>query len=329
MSNSEPRRLVTVSQLKTFRACPRLNLYQYVEGFRPVAEEAAPRFGQVMHHALEAWWLAPVNRLEHALAAIAAEPELDAYERIRAEIVMRGYDARWGAEPITVLAVEQEFEAAIVNPSTGKESRTFVQGGKIDAVARLADGRTVIVEHKTSSEDISPGSEYWRRLSIDAQVSTYYAGARSLGYDVEGCLYDVIGRPAHRPLAATPVESRKYTKEGRLYANQRDRDETPEEFGLRLAEAIAENPERYYARGPVVRLAEDEIEAAADTWQTTRALREAELADRWPRNPDACSRYGRTCAFFDVCTRSASLEDGTRFRKAERPHEELAARGAA
>jgi hypothetical protein len=47
---------------------------------------------------------------------------------------------------------------------------------------------------------------------MDGQVSTYFDGAASLGLDVAGCIYDVIGKPGIRPLQATPVEARKYTK---------------------------------------------------------------------------------------------------------------------
>src|SRR3990167_5857191 len=133
---------------------------------------------------------------------------LDSFELGRARALLCGYDARWLDEAIETLAVEREFTVPLINPPTGAPSRTFVLSGKIDAIARFADGRTVIVEHKTSSEDISPGSEYWRRLTLDTQISAYYLGARSLGFEVDGCLYDVLGKPALRPLKATPPEAR-------------------------------------------------------------------------------------------------------------------------
>jgi hypothetical protein len=39
----------------------------------------------------------------------------------------------------------------------------------------------LVVEHKTSSEDVTPGSFYWSRLRMDGQVSVYFDGARALG----------------------------------------------------------------------------------------------------------------------------------------------------
>jgi hypothetical protein len=204
-----------------------------------------------------------------------------------------------------------------VNPDTGKDSRTYALGGTIGAIARLDDGLLYVVEHKTTSESIDDGSEYWQRLRLDSQVSDYFVGARSLGYDVAGCYYDVIAKPRLSPLEATPPEKRQYTKkDGRLYAGQREADETPYEYRARLDASIAENAERYFARAIVARVEDEEIEAALDTWNTARDIREADLALRHPRNPDACKVWGQMCEFFAVCTREVDVNDATLFRTA-------------
>lgn len=322
--------LLTNSRMKTARACLRLDKLTYVDGYRAIKEFAALRFGSLFHSGLEAWWIATMEglagdeRLTRALAALAGES--DPFDMMRADALLRGYDARWGAENYTVLAVEHAFEVDLVNPDTGAASRTFRLAGKVDAIVRDEAGRTLLVEHKTSSEQIGPGSEYWRRLQIDSQISTYYAGANAIGHDVEGCLYDVIAKPGIRPLKATPIESRKYVaKTGLLYANQREADETPAEFHARLLADIASDPNGYFQRGVVVRLAGEIAEAAADAWMTAQIIRDAARTGRAPRNPDACSRYGRTCQFFDVCTGTASLDDAAQFVKLTAVHPELAA----
>lgn len=323
--------LLTNSRLKASRACQRLHEYEYVLWWRLAVEPETLRFGSLFHDGQEAWWgwtpEAPVGRLAAAFEAVSGEA--DPFDRVRAEELLRGYDARWGAEPYEVLAVEREFRAPLRNPETGAVSRTWTLGGKLDVVVRdLRTGRVLLVEHKTSSEDITPGSEYWRRLRMDGQVSVYYVGAAALGFDVEGCLYDVIGKPTIRPLKATPVEERKYTKPtkaepvSRLYANQREADETPEEFRARLVGDIAANPAAYFQRGEVVRLESEMTDALHDVWQLGRQIRESELAHRAPRNPDACVRFGRTCPFFGVCTGEESLEDNPRFTRST-PHPEL------
>lgn len=107
---------------------------------------------------------------------------------------------------------------------------------------------------------------------------------------------------------------------GRLYANMRDVDETPDEYYLRLLADIKDRPEFYYARGDVVRLEQDEIDHSHDLWHTARIMREMQLAGRAPRHLGSCKRYGRFCNYFPVCSRLVSIET---FPVAEEKHEEL------
>ena len=179
-----------------------------------------------------------------------------------------------------------------------------------------ADVARVVVEHKTTSADITPGSPYWRRLTLDAQVSLYLGGAGSL-------LYDVIRKPTLRPLRATPPEARRYTKAGKLYAAQREHDETPDAYEARLLADIAQHPDAYYQRGTVVRTEEEAREAGRDVWMTARMIRESRYLDAWPRNPSACDAYGRTCDYWPVCSGTASIDDDVLYRDAGAQHEEL------
>lgn len=239
----------------------------------------------------------------------------DPFDLARAEAMLMGYDARWAAEMAEweVVFVEAEFRAPLVNPETGAPSRTWQRGGKIDAgrVHRVR-GEKQIVEHKHSTEDIGPGSVYWRRLQMDGQVSGYFVGADALGFKAEACLYDVLGKPKLRPY-----------EPGR----KRLEPEKPEAFRERCIEAIAAAPSTYYQRGEVVRLEAEAAEALFDDWQTAAQMREAQRAGRFPRNPDACFKWNRACAFFDVCTGQASIDDPIRFQRSEHVHPELEARG--
>ncbi len=315
--------VLTNSRLKAVRACQRYHHLRYNLGYAPVEDAEALRFGTLIHKGLEAWFLAEHGaRLTPALEAISAA-EADPFDLAKATVLLCGYDQRWGAEEFETVAVEVMFSSLLVNPETGGFSKTFRLEGKIDALIRQG-GRLLLVEHKTASEDIGVGSDYWKRLRLDGQVSTYFDGAEALGYEPDSCLYDVIRKPALRPLTATPVESRRYTKDGRLYANQRDQDETPAEYQARLVEAVAEDPDRFYQRGEVTRLEAELAEARWDRWQLARQIREGQLRERFPRNPDACVRFG-TCAFFPYCSGEASLDDPTRYRRLEDVNPELAA----
>ncbi len=318
--------LLTDSRLRAFRRCPREEQIKYQLGYRARSEDEALRFGSLMHLALEAWWRASDDRLEAALAQIVSD---DPFETAKADALMRGYHARWCDERYETIAVEHPFRLPLINPATGAVSRTWDLAGKVDALARAADGRAYVVEHKTTSQDCGPGSAYLARLRLDSQVSMYLRAARELGHDPAGVLYDVIKKPGLRPLKATPVESRKYTKQGALYANQRDTDETPDEYHARLVESIAENPEKYYQRATVVRLAAEVEEYERELWQYGITMRDFQREGIAPRNTDGCERYGRTCSFADVCAGSASLEDADRFEKVKDVHPELAVEDAA
>jgi len=276
--------------------------------------------------------LIPTEALEAALQAMQGES--DPYERIKAEELLRGYHCRWGAQELRVLAVEVQFSTPLVNPETGAASRTFVSGGKIDAMAQEGDD-DVIVEHKSSSADLAMGSVYWRGLRMNTQISTYMRGARALGYEPRKVLYDVIGKVGLRPLDATPTAARKYTvakpatktrpeEPSRLYAGQRDTAESLDEYRMRVREHIVENVNDYYVRADVVRTEEDELDSAADDWQTARNIAEAGRLGRYPRNPDSCLKYGTTCEYLDVCTRQVAIDDPVHFRKTAGKHDELA-----
>jgi hypothetical protein len=329
--------LVTASRLRAFRSCARLHHYKYDLCVTALSERGAARFGTLAHSALEQWFLSflaggghggrggdPLGAaLEAVHASAEGDEESDPFEVERAAALLQGYHHRWLAEPLEVLAVEAEFRAPLINPDTGARSRTYDLAGKIDVIVRDQKGRDWIVEHKTTTLDISAGSDYWKRLRLDAQVSIYFDGAKALGFDPVGCIYDVLFRPLQRPYHAAC--ELKHNKDGSLRKGQRLADETSEEFGARLREAIAEDPSRYYQRGEVVRLEEELQDARWDVWHSARLIRETELAGRHVRNPGSCVQFGHTCEFWDACTGSASIDDEHRFVKRESAHPELAA----
>lgn len=335
-------KVITNSELTCFRRCQREHRYAYGLGYRAVEDVESLRFGAAIHLGLEAWWLG--KGVECAIER-ATEKTADAFEAAKLRVLLRGYDARWSSEHHAVVGVEVEFRAPLVNPESGSVSRTYELGGKIDVL--LARG---FCEHKTTAQEIGVGSVYWRKLVLDPQVSTYYAGAKALGHEVDHCVYDVIRKPAQRPSQVPLLDddgvkivldlagARVRTKDGKKWRQTGDgelgyvlqtRPETAEEYEARLTEEVAANPDRYYQRGEVVRLEAEEREAQLDAWQLTRSMREAELAGRFPRNVDACERYGRVCSFFSVCSGTASLDDPGLFQRVDRVHQELSAETAA
>ena len=353
--------LYTSSRLKVLRQCLRLHFYRYVLGIQTPSSPVAD-FGTVAHSALEAWLRAWQRgeldaRLPAAIAAIRTSA-LSEYDQARLLALITAYHLRWHAEPWEILAVEVEFRYQLGGD---------LIGGKIDAIIwDTRDGRVWVLEHKTTGQDASPGSTYWQRLSLDSQVSIYIDGATVMGHEVAGVIYDVLQRPKHEPLLATPVEKREYTigkgckacggsakagevqqgrgyyeakfadrtertdcpdckgtgwkcdKDGnpqapKLYAKQRAVDETVDEFTDRLAEEIGAAPDDFLIRGIVVRLEHELPQMRLDLADEIALEKHCASREAWPRNPDACARFGTTCSFFPVCAGQASIDDQQRY----------------
>lgn len=134
-------------------------------------------------------------------------------------------------------------------------------------------------------------------------------GKRGLGYPPADEVVDEGERRACAECAGTG-----WSEAPALYANMRERDETPGEYGLRCLQLMLAEPDRYLHRHKVVRLDAEMREHLTDGWYTVRALHEQRAAGVYPRNPDACFLYHRPCDYYAVCTRSASIDDPKLFQ---------------
>jgi len=259
--------MLTNSRLRAWRECPRKSYLGFDLGLEPTTLPEAMRWGSAFH------------------AARAGLPyEANPFVRTSVERVISQY-----TEPIDeIVAAEVPFEIGLADPDTGVDSGETL-AGTIDAIARIGS-RLVIVERKTTSR---PVEDLFQRLDIDTQVLTYWIGAHALGYEVSGVLYAVQPKPQERPYRATPIEKRKYKKDGTLYANQRDRDETPEEYGARITVETAT-----FREVPILASAVERH--VRDLWAQYKAHEwMRETGHTW-RNPQACE----DCWFTGICLRS-------------------------
>ena len=321
--------VLTNSRLACFRACPRKHYLRYELGLRPAEQGSALRVGSAFHRALEA--RAKGEDVEGALAQGIDDP----FDLALVAAMFYRHERRWANEPLEVVASELAFDLPLRNPETGAATPVWRIAGVIDAIVRLADGRLAVKEVKTTRRDFTVGSDYWVRLRLDPQLSIYVVAARELGFPVETVLYDVTRRPELKPLKATPVGERKYTKKdsklkdgtvrpaGSLYADQRETDETPEEFTVRVAKDIAGRPDHHFARIELARLDQDLEECARDVWRLQRVIRDCQLESEravvrgqrptvaWAKSPDACMGNGFTCEFLSTCTENRPVETET------------------
>lgn len=336
-------RNLTNSMRSKFNACHRAFKLNYEDLRRPINKSEALNFGTAMHKLLEAYWSGKPHDFD--IDAINIEDE---YMRKTIIALYGGYIEKWYEEDykkFETIGVEVGFEAPLMNPETGGVSKTWQLAGKIDAIAKeKSTGKILIVEHKTTSQDIGTGSDYWKKLPIDGQVSGYYVGAQVAGYEPTNCLYDVIRKPSMRPSESVPVldeeglkiavyeasGERAFLKNGkpRQSASKEEgivlmvRKETPDEWFERLTADIKAKPDSYFARLEIARSESDLMEYLYDMWGVAREISDAERMNRWSRNPASCALFSG-CEYFDVCTGCANIDDDTIFLTADKVNEEL------
>ncbi len=305
----------TNSSRASFQRCQRRYYYEYVKCMRPKKSSAQLVFGDAAHKGLEARLKTNIDIDEMLLTVdfLLSDP----FSQRCLENLLLGYHFRWRDQDraIGVLAVEEKFE---YRP---KGIAEVVCTGKIDGI--IKEGSSVkLIEHKTKSQTIEAGSTYWEKLTLDAQISEYMIGARELGHDTETCIYDVLLRPAQKRLMATPMASRKYKRTGELYKNQRERDETIDEYGLRLRQDITANPNKYYKRATVVRFPGELRAYEANRDLIIRQMLDCYDSAEWAMSTGGCDKYNTMCTYFGVCCGNKQLTDG-KFEKTEQ-HPELA-----
>lgn len=232
-----------------------------------------------------------------------------------------------------VIEVEKEFQFPLINPETGGSSKTFVEAGKTDGVLRHK--RTLeyaVIEHKTTSDDISTESDYWGRLSMDSQISKYLLNEKQGGRDASTIIYDVIHKPSKRPCQVPILDeqgnkvvldssgNRVRTKAGgfRQSASSEEgfilqtRHETPLEYHDRIYKCIADDICGHYSQREIPRSDTDMLEYMSDAWSVSQQILHYRRQNIWPRNPDACIQFG-TCEFFSLCLGRDSV-DGVHYR---------------
>ncbi len=327
--------VLTHSSVQSWKVCPRKYFYRYRLGVRTPPGEAL-RIGTAFHLGCELWGQPDMPQKIAELYYLWEDQEWAQLEMAIVSAMVAGWGQRYtGDQIIKIIAREISFELPIINPSTGRQNATYRQAGKIDAIGELPDGRICLVERKTVGEPLEPGSDYWKRLFLDSQISRYVLAARALGYPVETVAYDVVRKPLIRPKNISKAEATRAVADGKYFDHEihgpLPERETPVLFAARLHADMTARPEFYFARKEIARLESDLLEYQQEQWLVARQLRDAELYERefgtaaWPRNTGACVNPYR-CEYLDICRGLAAdplqeLPDG--FVRADVLHPEL------
>lgn len=323
---TRPLEIVTHSRLSCFKTCPRKHYLSYELGIRRLDIGQPLRVGTAVHYGVEC--LANNVPIDGICNAIRAEYDevprwADPLEwNCECELAVRlvmAYHWVYQNSPVKTIATEKTFGFKAT------QLRGIAVAGKVDAIVQLDDGRVAVREMKTTGDSIDDGSDYWIKLRRDQQISLYMIAAQKMGYAVETVLYDVIRKPGCTPYRATPMDKRKYKKDGTLYANQRDRDETVDEYGQRVTDAIVADPGAYFVRREIPRLDSDLETFRRELVQTVQQLRNAQRNGYWYRNTNSCTMPYRCEYHSELCDMDIQPDSplSAGWRRTTNIHEEL------
>jgi hypothetical protein len=278
--------------------------------------------------------------LNRALETINAYPAIDDSQQLvlaKCRALMHGYDQRWRSAGYVPERVEETLLADLYNPDTGGKSRSFQVAGKLDVVAQYL-GRRILIDHKTTSQDITdPNAPYWRQLVIEGQVSHYMLLQWMHAEKCDDALWDVIRKPSISPKKITKAEIRAVVSLGEYYdqrVSEADKQtfiaggerETVAMYEARLIhDCTKERPEWYFSRRSVPRTDSEILEYARELWQHSQDMLYTRQQEGLPpRNSGACMMYGAPCKFLGICSGHDST-DSDRWQAKVQIHPELPA----
>lgn len=279
---------VTTSMLRCFKECRRRYKYEYIDLLKPAVKPTALEIGTLYHRMLESYITDGTTEIN------LKEEEVDEVNLAIAQAMATAY-VKWSQEQdLEFIEVELPF---IVSVGHGKRLK-----GKIDAVVER-NGEYFLVEHKTTSQY---NEEYLQSLMLEEQPTNYlyafnkmvdHAELGGINKKAVGMFYLIVEKPTIKPFKATPIEQRKYKKDGSLYANQREFDEPIEDFKIRLAKWYDEE-ERIH-RHFIYRKANELKEHIEDLQLQIKDLIRAEADGTYYRNPASCKIFG--CPYRALC----------------------------
>jgi len=250
---------LSASCIQAFKACPTRFRLAYREGLRVDRDTDALRMG-TNWHALHEEYRNALQQLQHDEIGTEETAEEMALNHVR-HYLATAYEIRpgwkmkeeWEHEKAVLMTsflaylwyyqdddieyLHQElcFDLPVHSPKTGMPlpMDEVKRVGKIDHIVRF-DGCVGPIERKSSSRDISPGSQFWEKSAKDTQVSMYALAITDLlnsgelpeelgitDDDVIGnTLYDVWRKPTTKPKFLSVAASLDLIKTGEYHGEE-------------------------------------------------------------------------------------------------------------
>jgi hypothetical protein len=278
--------VLTHSKRSLFKSCRRAYYYRHEQRLVPRIKKATMRrgsaFGLGLHAALnhqELGYVSAEEACDDIVGGYYAKLEPNSQEEQDALVVEEGITRQLLDAYLRLRGMdgrrEIEYRRPLVNPATGRSSRTFELGGKIDGLVPLGDRHSRLIEDKLVVQITAQRID---QLPLDEQTTEYVDALAWKGWTAE-------------------VEYR-YTRWPSIKPHKGD---TAEVFLERLADDLASREEFYFFAQqllfPIAHLEEHRRER----WQTAKDLIECRRTHRWYKNPSRCDMFGSGCQYPALC----------------------------
>lgn len=254
---------VSISRVKLFQACRRAYYFRYIENLIPVQTADALQTGTSYHALIEE--LYKTGEIE------------EGYTKEHAMAVAYG---KYIYPRFDIKSVE-DWKSACLG------SHQLI--GRLDGIA----GDGCIVEHKTTSSEITEEYEY--ALQWDQQILAYMlmTGARKI-------YYTVCRKPTIR----------------------QKKNETDKEFFDRMVEWYEDDTEKKIRLMIITRTDEEVSEFASELHTVCDIMNDAEAnPDKLYKNPSYCHKWGRMCEYAGICLNYDPNQEYVEFKKREEQKE--------
>jgi len=306
-TKTRTKKVLTYSTISMFQTCRRKHKLRHEDFLVPVEKAHALRFGSVAHNWLEVWH---GTRDIGATQAVVDQAYVNRYSDSDEKrdwhyqtAMLRAYVEQYSNEDFEVVALEQEFSGPLVNPTTGRKSRSFIMRGKADGIIRRGD-QYLLLEHKTAG---TISGDYLERLVLDLQILLYSFYVREvLDYPITEVLYNILMKPRlvqNEGETEDQYQVRKAalaakSKSGKSSAKRR-MPESDEDFQARLRSWFAAEP-RFHREKLLLDF--DSIDNVRRMiWDISKELLDARRTGRWHQNPRSCFGFGR-CMYWPICS---------------------------
>ncbi len=330
------RAILTYSAMSSFLNCNRQYYNRDIRMLVTKDRDPVLDFGSVWHGALERWYtsgdqVAKIRGILKYIDDSFPNRERDPQQKrdwFMLHAMFEEYLERYPEEAFDVIAAETKFVLPIINPSSGRISRTFLLSGKVDGLIRMKDsGELYVMEHKTAAK---VDESYLEKLPLDFQINLYsYALSRHLNQPITGVLYNVVQKTTIRQNpgeSEDDFEKRRAvliakSKTGTTTA-KRQLPESDDEFRDRMRSKYHE-PEMFIREQLLISRAD--LNRTEDyVWKITQKILAEMKAGDWLGNGGCCFKYGKPCQYWALCRSGDNDLVRENCYDVKQPHEELA-----